>query len=102
MVVWPDLILRGCTRATCSLRKSKMGIGQILNDDRQLRRIHTLFYDQGLRQVDVARKLRVSQQAVSKRIRTIRSRYIRAGLTPPANPGTGLRTVRCVGLPSYN
>lgn len=78
-----------------------MGIGQILND-RQLRRIHTLFYDQGLRQVDVARKLRVTQPAVSQRIRTIRRRYIRAGLTPPPNPGTGLRTVRCVGLPSYN
>jgi hypothetical protein len=78
-----------------------MGIGQILKD-RQLRRIHTLFYEEGMVQVQVARRMRVSQQAVSKRIATIRRRYIRAGLTPPPNPGTGLRTVRCVGLPSYN
>lgn len=78
-----------------------MGIGAILKD-RQLRRIHTLFYEEGLVQVQVARKLRVSQSAVSQRIATIRRRYVRAGLTPPPNPGTGLRLVRCVGLAEYN
>lgn len=51
-----------------------MGIGAILKD-RQLRRIHTLFYEEGLVQVQVARKLRVSQSAVSQRIATIRRRY---------------------------
>jgi DNA-binding Lrp family transcriptional regulator len=80
---------------------SQMGIGQILND-RRLRLIHSLFYEQRMTQAVVARRLRCSQPAISQRLKTIRKRFVSAGLTPPANPGAGLRAVRCIGLPSYN
>lgn len=59
----------------------------------------SLFHGLGLRQYEVAQRLRISRSGVAKRIARARSRLRAAGVMPPPCPGRGLRIVPSVTLP---
>ncbi len=62
------------------------------------RRVYDLFFVSGLRQVEIAALLKISQPAVSMRIGRIRRRYQMAGVRPPGNPGAALGFVKAVSF----
>lgn len=96
---------RSIYRGLLLLTGNRAGIGLKMGPrlTGMMRAVHDRYYGQGMTQEQIAAELNLRhRQAVSGRLMRIRRRYVRAGLTPPPNPGTGLRLVRCVGLPEYN
>lgn len=64
--------------------------------------VFDLYFGQGLTQDEVADQLRLTQSAVSMRLRRARDRYLAAGMGWPPNPGAGLRTVFAASLYNEN
>lgn len=65
------------------------------------RKVHELYFVAGLRQVEIAALLKMSQPAVAMRLQRIRQRYRRGGFKPPTNPGFGLAVDNSMALSNF-
>jgi hypothetical protein len=64
----------------------------------RLRVVHSLYFGQGLTQVEIAHRFGIKQPSVAYRVRAIRRQYALAGLTPPPTPGRGLELLTPLSL----
>ena len=63
--------------------------------------VHALYFEQRLREEEVASTLKKSRPAVSMILTRIRRRYRSAGKNPPSTPGRGAVSVLCGSYSSF-